>query len=140
MAVGTGNISLSEVLNEVTGEATQSLQGAVDAADLAGLDGNYYTAPLDRLSDFKGYNDNPITLFLVNWGYQSSGGLGGSCSQPTVPRYSDSTNLLTSTVLYSNSTGTTLAPAGEYSDGSNWRTWNGSSWLASGICGIGGFP
>lgn len=76
MPVGTGAISLSEVLAEVTGEATQSLQGAVNAANTSGLDGTYYTAPLDRLSDFRGYDDNPVNVTISPTSQTVGGGSG----------------------------------------------------------------
>ena len=55
MAVGTGNIALTDVTAEIDGTQS-SLQDCVD--DAAGdFDDTYYTSPADRLTDFKGYAD-----------------------------------------------------------------------------------
>ena len=74
MPVGTGNISLTEVLAEVTGESSQSLVGAIGAANSAGYDPTYYTAPATSLSEFKGYNDNPanVTISPTNLSFSSA--------------------------------------------------------------------
>jgi hypothetical protein len=64
MPVGVGAISLSQVLAEVVGEATQSLQGAVNAANLSGLNNTYYTAPLNSLADFQGYDHTPVNVTI----------------------------------------------------------------------------
>ena len=42
----------------------------------------------------------------------------------------------TATALYSNSTGTNFAASGYYSNGTEWRLWNGTSFTLNGICGF----
>jgi len=55
MAVGTGAISLQEVVDEIAGVQT-SLQDCVD--DYTGtLDPTYGTAPVTSLAEFRGYAD-----------------------------------------------------------------------------------
>lgn len=56
MTVGTGAISLQNVVDEIAG-AQSSLQDCIDDACSAGYNGTYYTAPATSLSEFQGYND-----------------------------------------------------------------------------------
>lgn len=56
MAVGTGAISLTEIIAEIPGTQT-SLQDCVNDANGSGLNGTYYTVPLDSVADFRGYTE-----------------------------------------------------------------------------------
>ena len=48
--------------------------------------------------------------------------------------WGNASTFVLSTQIWSDSMQTTLAPAGFYSDGTNWKYWNGSSFTGSGIC------
>ena len=48
--------------------------------------------------------------------------------------WGNDTTFVLSTEIYTTEPGTTFAPAGFYSDGTNWKYWNGSSFTGSGVC------
>ena len=70
MAVGTGNISLQDVVNEIEGEEgpdflpTESLATVFDSNynNSDGFDGTYAVAGSDRLSEFRGYDHDAVAV------------------------------------------------------------------------------
>lgn len=124
MAVGTGSIRLSDVATEMGILANVSLQACIDKAILGGLDATYYTAPLDRLSDFQGYEH--ISLTSISLGY-NGGSSASACAAGTSPYYGTTGDLSTTAALYSDSTGTAYATTGYYSDGVLVKHWDSVS-------------
>jgi hypothetical protein len=61
MAVPIIQPALTDVIAEVSVGTNNSLQDCVNNADTADLDGTYYTFPLDRLSDFRNYDEGSLT-------------------------------------------------------------------------------
>lgn len=71
MAVGTGAISLSEVIAEISGSQS-SLRDCVDDHKAAGLNPTYGSTPVTSLAEFRGYNDAVATRYSFPF-YPSSG-------------------------------------------------------------------
>ena len=71
----------------------------------------------------------------VSLGFGSTSALACAAS-PSTYYIPDGQTFLSATALYSNSNGTTFATSGFYSDGTEWRQWNGSSFTFSGLCGF----
>jgi len=80
MAVGTGAISLQDVVNEIAGAQT-SLQDCVDDHQAGGLDPTYGSTPVTSLAEFRGYADTCRTTTSLNfYATSSSGSSIGACS------------------------------------------------------------
>ena len=68
MAVGTGNISLQDVINEIEGIEgptflpSDSLFHAFDNSNSDGFNPTYAVAGSDRLSEFKGYDHDAVAV------------------------------------------------------------------------------
>lgn len=61
MAVGTGAISLTDVIAEITG-LQSSLQDCVDDSNSDGFNISYGTPPITSLAEFRGYNHTLGTI------------------------------------------------------------------------------
>lgn len=102
MPVGTGAISLQDVVNEIAGAQT-SLVNCVSDHDAAGLDPTYGSTPVTSLSEFRGYDDTPTYYSLT----KCSGGSAWTQLVPPIAnqRYIDSINP-TDFYYYNGSTST----------------------------------
>jgi len=71
MAVPTSGEKLSQVITEMASSGTYTkLTECITNAIVANLDGTYYTAPLDRLSDFRNYSH--ATTNTLAWTHYST--------------------------------------------------------------------
>lgn len=60
-----------------------------------------------------------------------------ACTNLPITRYIDTSDFISATKLWSNSAGTTFAPSGWYSNGSQVRNWTGTSFTGSAqLCGF----
>ncbi len=114
MALSTTTLKLSEVTAEIAG-VQGSLQDCVDDA-VGTFDGTYYTAPADRLTDFRGYTDSAGTAFQMSSFGQSTE--AEACAETAeTTRYHDGASTYPSDTetIYTNSILTTT-----FNGGSNW--------------------
>jgi len=135
MPVGTGTISLLQVMTEIgLSSPNNTLVQCINYAKLAGYNPTYFTSPATSLLEFRGYDHTP-TIYTENLYYSASFTVcpsGGSF----ITRYTTGSSTFSSaTGLYTTIGGTTYAPAGYYRQGTFWRYWNGSgSFGSSGVC------
>lgn len=135
MAVGTGAITLSDVVVEIGGTQNSLADCFADACS-AGFNG-LYSKTGQWLSEFRGYNDNNCGSTCTQLsGIRSSASSGTAACSGTLElsTYGNASTLSSCTAIYSNSTCTNLKPARYYSDGTAWRYWNGTSFGTSGLC------
>lgn len=93
MPVGTGDISLAEVCIEIYGAAIAgySLVGCFADAKADGFK-DIYEGNKDRLSNFRGYNHNPVQLDVLPLSTTgANGSLDGCLQGGSINRYTDST-------------------------------------------------
>lgn len=124
MAVGTGNIALSDVTTEIGLSSTASLQDCVDNYLKSGMNGTYWVSDPndpDNLKEFRGYN-HTITVTGVSLRYNVSSS-SSACSAGATTYYVNNGSFSAATAIFTDSGATTLAPTGYYSDGSNHRFW-----------------
>ena len=109
MAVGTGAISLQEVVDEIAGVQT-SLQDCVD--DYTGtLDPTYGTAPVTSLAEFRGYADVvSYSHTLSSSGFKTDTLACADIADTTY--YSDDATITFSSNLYTDSGLTTALNGG----------------------------
>ena len=120
MPVGTGNISLQNVVDEIAGVQT-SLQGCVNDADAGGFNGTYYTAPATSLAEFRGYDDTPDSI-VVTPSSISTGNGSGSQLMTITSNVNWTITFTHSTASFTSITGST---GGSFNET---RTW---SWTAN---------
>lgn len=143
MAVpNTTTFSLQDVVNEIPNGQT-SLSECIAEASKGAYNNTYYSSPATNLLEFRDYDQSRVSgPMLVQKSLGISGTGDGACANHDaasyVTRWIDHLDFLSATVMYSNSSGTTSASAGYYSDGSVWRYWSGSAFTTEAFCS-GGF-
>jgi len=118
----TTTFTLQDVCNVVLGNPT-TLQECVNNAITSWYDGTYYTAPATSLYEFRNYGKTGVG---INLGYNSFNPTT-ACSASTTYRYTDTGDLNTSNVIWTNAAGTSKAATGYYSNGSIARFWNSTA-------------
>ncbi|QLG46061.1 hypothetical protein [Costertonia aggregata] len=139
MAVpNTTTFSLLDVCNEIglTG-SNRTLSNCFGSAIDSGFD-NAHRGSKDRLLNFRNYQHSISTSSLLLVDEKSASNACARWSDtPTsrIVRYIPSgQSFNNATALYSNSNGTTLAPADWYSNGVVARAWNGSTFTFTQPC------
>lgn len=128
----TTTFNLQNVVDEITGTQTSLSACFTDAAS-SGFN-PLYEGSKNNLLNFRDYahpTGVPTTSISLGVGASST----SACSNfPTpVTRYiaPQGSDFISATAIYTNSTGTILAAASWFSDGSVVREWNGSSFVGS---------
>jgi len=135
MPVGTGAISLSQVVSELGLLMPRSLNQCISAAVLKDYHPTYFQSPATSLLEFRGY-DKARTAYPESLGYSASSS-AAACSAGTATYYTIGSATWTSAIgIFTTSSGTTYAASGYYEQGNNWRYWDASigSFTSAGVC------
>lgn len=114
-----------------------SNSGAARSGTITLYAGSTQTTVLDTLS----WSQDAGTVYYSHSytkGTSDSNVCSGTGSSVTVYTSSSSDAIANNDTIYSNTSLTTLAPSGWYSDSTNVGYWTGSSWSNQGLCGFGG--
>tara|TARA_R100000656_G_scaffold110072_2_gene82118 strand:+ start:567 stop:992 length:426 start_codon:yes stop_codon:yes gene_type:complete len=134
----TSTFSLQNVVNEIAG-AQSSLSDCFFDANPDGFNPSYEGLK-NSLLNFRDYDDDDgggVPTTSVTLGTSSSNAVG-ACQNyifsPVTYYIPLGQTFPFATALYINSSGTTTAPSRWYSDGSNAKYWNGSSFTSNMLC------
>lgn len=131
------NFSLEDVCDEIgLIGLNRNLPNCFTSAKSAGFNPSY-SGSKNSLKNFRGYNHSVgVATTPVSVGSNVSSATS-ACSAPTALYYIPSgQSFAFATALYTNATGTTNASPRWYSDGSNARYWDGTSFTSNIICAI----
>ncbi len=126
------NFSLQDVVNEIPGSQDDLVECFAEAT--ASKFDSIYSGSKNSLRNFRNYNAITATTTSVSLGFGNTAALACQAqgSGNNVTRYMPlGQGFSTATNLYSNSAGTTNAPAGYYSQSGIWRYWTGFSFSGS---------
>lgn len=131
----TNSFSLDNVRVELGLSEPTSLTACFSSANSSGFD-SAYSGSKNSLYNFRNYSHIVGTTSVIlsteksgsNACVKYSAGETSTYYIPQGQSFSNATN------LYSNSSGTSFAPANFYSNGIEWRAWDGSSFTISGSC------
>lgn len=127
----SGSISFRD-LNQELGNSLSSQLDMRTAASEFGL------GTPDSMGEFYGLSLE-VSISLITLGYTQIS-LLEACNEfllgGTVLVYIDDVEFSNATSIYSNSSGTTSAPTGFYSDGDITRNWNGTVFTETSICSL----
>jgi len=136
MPIGTGTITLLEVMAEIGGLGTSSSLGlCIGAAILKDYHPTYFQSPATSLLEFRGY-DKARTVYAESLGYSASSS-AAACSAGTATYYTiGSATWTSSTGIFTTSAGTTYAASGWYEQGGFWKRWDATtgSFIGAGSC------
>jgi len=133
MAISTAlPIALNTVETELGLSGTTSLLDCFAAANPYGFDATYGTSGSDNLQAFRGYDDS-VTLTGASLGY-NAGSAASACAASATTYYIDNGGTFNGcSRIYNNSSGTSKASTGYYSNGSVSAFWNSTTEVLTGF-------